>query len=312
MTKGHPAGYFIIPGRRVLTGSWAVVSDNHNLYLYELSYRGNKETICISLDSIFGKRPAFSGEEEWEEVMRQGMWSSSDDRILAVSEEVTHGEKRNISVGFKTALLDTKEMELLTIIENEQYALAKAVFSDNGEYFPVLYNNNENNFLTQGGLAVVYGQEGKEVIRAQADYSFIPRDAIFCDDSFLVWDYTTIHFGDIASAEECAVPITTPEAIHGVRKMEVGRYAVEWLLDVHYYNMASFGEEPTPALVYEEAASQAGMPLDEPCPVVDDLYVYVRDDGAVFLVTKRVPLMMCFSLKINMCRKSFLSFISNL
>lgn len=273
---GHPSAC-------ILAGSRTAVNDNRNLYLYELGSWGNRETMRISLDSIFGKRPAVNGEEGWEEVDRQEMWSSPDGRILAVSEVVMYGENRYMAVCSKTALFDTKEMELLAVIENDQYALEKVVFSDVGEYVSLLYNNNINNFLTPGGLAVVCTRNGKEVIRTQAGYSFIPRDAVFCDGSFLVWDYTTIHFWDVASAKEYAVPVTTPEAIQGVLKMEDGRYAVEWLLDIHFYNMASFGEETSPAPVYDEAAQQADMPLDKPCLVVDGLYVYLQDDGSVVL-----------------------------
>lgn len=271
------------PSACILSGSRAVVNDNENLYLYELGHRENKETMRISLDSIFGKRSAVNGEEEWEEDQRQEMWSSPDGRVLAVSEVIVHGENRNMTACSKTALFDTEEMELLAVIANEQYALEKVVFSGDGEYVSLLYNNSRNHFLTPGGMAIVCTRDGEEVIRTQAGYSFIPRDAVFCDGSFLVWDYTTIHFWDVASAAEYAVPITTPEAIQGVLKLEDGRYAVEWLLDVHYYNMASFGAEPVPAPAYGEAPPQTDMPLGEPCLVVDDLYVYLRDDGAVVL-----------------------------
>ncbi|MDE6202245.1 MAG: hypothetical protein K2G19_02080 [Lachnospiraceae bacterium] len=285
------------PSACILAGMQAVVNDNQNLYVYELDVHTNQEIMRISLDSIFGKRPAVSGEEEWEETDRQEMWSSADGRILAVSEVVVRGGNRNMTVCSKTALFDTEEMELLAVIANDQYALEKVVFSEDGEYFSLLYNNNISNFVAPGGLACVYTRDGKEAMRTDTGYSFIPRDAVFSGNSFLVWDYTTIHFWDIASGQEYAVPITTPEAIQGVLKLEDGRYAVEWLLDVHYYNLASFGEEKLTVPSYDEVAAQADMPLDEPCLVTDSLYVYLQDDGSVALSDEEGNLYDVFSFK---------------
>lgn len=271
------------PSACILAGNQVAVNDNQNLYIYELGSGGNKETKCIVLDNIFGKRPAVNGEEEWEQVERQEMWSSPDGGILAVSEVVVHGGNRDVSVSSKTALFDTKGMELLTVISNDEYALEKVVFSEHGEYVSLLYNNNISNFVTPGGLASVYTKDGQEVMTTEEGYSFIPRDAVFCDGSFLVLDYTTIHFWDIDSAEEYAVPITTPEAVQGVLKTEDGRYAVEWNLGVHYYNLASFMEEEPSAPLHDDMAAGANTPLDEPYLLMDGLYAFQRDERTVVL-----------------------------
>ncbi len=303
-----PGEHNDFPGRScacILAKNQAAVNDNQNLYLYKLDSRGNKEINCIALDDIFGKRPAVNKEEAWkqvdalpgvphqklavnkeeawEQVDRQNMRASSDGEILAVSEVVTHGEGQNVSVSSKTALFDTKDMKLLTIISNDKYALEKVVFSDHGEYISLLYNNSINSFLAPGGMAGVYTKSGKELIKTEEDHLFLPRDAVFCDDSFLVWDYNTIHFWDIDSAKEFAVPITTPEAVQGVTKTKDRRYAVQWLLGIHYYNLVSFRDEQPPDLPSNEMAAQADISLDEPNLLTDRLYVYLQDDRTVVL-----------------------------
>lgn len=287
-TLGHPSAC-------ILADRQAVVNDNQNLYVYELDSRGNRETVRICLDHIFGERSAVRREEEWDEVERQEMWSSPDGRILAVSEVVVHGKNRKMDVSSKTALFDTEEMDLLTVISNDRYALEKVVFSDNGEYVSLLYNNDISNFLEPGGLVSVCTRNGEEVFRTEEGYSFIPKDAVFCGESFLVWDYSTIHFWDVSSAREYAVPVTTPEPVQGVLKLEDGRYAVEWFWDVHYFNLTDFKEENPSVLPYGKMAEQTNMPLDRPLLLMDELYVYLQDDRTVVLSDKAGTLYDMFS-----------------
>lgn len=274
-------GPLLHPSACMLPENRAVINDNENLRLYDLDARGNQETMSISLDNIFGKRPIVVGTE-WEDVDRQQMWSTSDGRILAVSEVVLHEMNQNVTVSSKTALFDTKEMRLLTVFSNNRYVLEKVVFSEHGEYVALLYNNSYH-FLQQGGMVSVYSKEGEEVIRMEDSYSFIPRDAVFYDKSFLVWDYNNVHLWDVVSAEEYAVPITAPETIDGVVKLNDGRYAVAYFMDVHYYRLLNFREEVTAAPPYDERKALINIALDEPCQIMDGLFVALRDGSMIIL-----------------------------
>jgi len=260
----------------------AAVNDNHNLYLYSLERESGQELMHFSLDEIFKSGPIQCGGEAWSQALKDGMGVSPDGSILAVNASVSWEENGNVRAWSAAALFDTEDMELLTVVEAEDYILSNIVFSADGQHFLLLYNNSSS-LLQAGGFAEVYARDGRVLFSTKADSSFFPQNAAFCDNVLLIWDYDTVRFWDIPSAQECAVPLKTPFCADSAAVTEDGLLAIRWLFDVHDYQFIRFeGSAPSDFQSYSFDAP-ADTPLGQAIAIADELYICPEDEKTLIL-----------------------------
>lgn len=280
--KNESYGFRKYPAVCPLDRERVVVNDNRNLYLYGLEPQGGQERMHFSLDGLFENGPAQCGDAAWAQAEKDGMGLSPDGSLLAVNASVSWEENGNMRAWSATAFFDTESMDLLTVIETEDYILSNIVFSADGAYFLLLYDDG-NEFTEDGGFAAVYAREGGLLFSTEAEPSFSPKDAAFCGDLLLIWNYNTMRFWEISKAQECAIPLKTPVYVTGATMTEDGQLAICWMLDVHYYQFVRF--EGIHASDFQNYSFDrlTDTSIGQAIAIADGIYVRPEDEKTLIL-----------------------------
>lgn len=271
------------PAVRMLNQEQAVINDSKDLYLYELNSSGGQEIMRIPLTELFIDGIQKCGVDAWANAFST-VWVSPDGSLLAVyADTISFADNGSYSCWSGLILFNTETMERLTVIENSQCVLQDIIFSSDGKYLCLLYSNWDNPLLSPCSFAAVYEQSGTHLFSTEIDYSYALQSASFCNETLLIWDNSTIHFWDIRSAQENAVPLYHSGYIAGATITEDGLYAINSGLNIYYYELVSFTANIPAELHSDEFEESTTIPLDQPMQLTDELYVRLTDEKTVLL-----------------------------